>query len=195
MQIGCVIMAAGKGRRFGRNKLLEPLGGKPILTHVLDALPRACFQRLTAVVSCPEVAQLCHASQIPTVVNDLGILSHSVRLGVQAMEGLDGCLFVMGDQPLCRTVSIERMAAAFQREPHCVFRLASQGRAGSPVLFPSALFGPLAALTGEEGGMAAVRRAGAEIRLVQAESPAELMDADTPQALEVIRACLETEEN
>lgn len=192
MSIGCVIMAAGQGRRFGRNKLLEPLAGKPLLAHVLDALPRACFQRLTAVVSCPETAVLCHARHIPTVVNELGILSQSVRLGVKEMEGLDGCLFVMGDQPLCSTASIQRMVDAFQAHPGCVFRLACQDCVGSPVLFPRSAFPALAALTGEQGGMAAVRGRDVEIRLVQAVCPAELWDADTPQALETIRSYLQS---
>ena len=35
--LGCVIMASGLGRRFGGNKLLAELGGKPLLQWVLDA--------------------------------------------------------------------------------------------------------------------------------------------------------------
>src|ERR1700722_19239879 len=32
-----IVPAAGESRRYGRNKLLEPLAGKPILFHTLNA--------------------------------------------------------------------------------------------------------------------------------------------------------------
>ena len=62
--------------------------------------------------------------------------------------------------------------------------------AGSPVLFPSALFPALAALSGERGGMAAARSSGARIRLVEALSGVEMMDADTEKALSEIEKML-----
>ena len=65
-------------------------------------------------------------------------------------------------------------------------RLSYDGVPGSPVVFPKGLFPALAALTGERGGMAAAREAGAAIRLTQAFSPWEMMDADTEKALSEI---------
>ena len=32
MNVGCVVMAAGRGQRFGGNKLLAPLAGAPLLS-------------------------------------------------------------------------------------------------------------------------------------------------------------------
>ena len=37
-RLGCVVMANGEARRFGRQKLLEPLHGKAVVLHALDAL-------------------------------------------------------------------------------------------------------------------------------------------------------------
>lgn len=39
-RLGCVVMANGEARRFGRQKLLEPLHGKAVVLHALDALVR-----------------------------------------------------------------------------------------------------------------------------------------------------------
>ncbi|HEU4533995.1 MAG TPA: NTP transferase domain-containing protein, partial [Polyangiaceae bacterium] len=37
-RVGAVVLAAGRSRRMGDNKLLAPFAGKPLLAHVVDAL-------------------------------------------------------------------------------------------------------------------------------------------------------------
>lgn len=183
MKIGCVIMAAGASERFGRDKLLQPLGGRPLLTHALEALPRERFERIVAVTRSGEVAALCEDAGIRSVTYSGGPQSETVRLGIARMSGLNGCLFLLGDQPLCSRRSLEAMLSEFEAHPDCVIRLSYKGSAGSPVLFPAALFGALAEIEGDRGGMAAARKAGAEMRLVEAGGPQELWDVDTPQTL------------
>ena len=112
----------------------------------------------------------------------------TIRLGLEQMEGMDGCLFVMGDQPLCGRESMERLLDAFLAHPDHIVRLSWRGTGGSPTLFPSHYFPSLAALTGERGGMAAVRDLNPPIFLVEARREEELWDCDTPEDLERIRA-------
>ena len=181
IQIGCVIMAAGRSTRFGSNKLLAPLAGKPVLAHVLDGLPRARLARTVVVTVAGKVPGIC--GELPVRLNESGLLSESVRRGIEPMAGLDGCLFVMGDQPLCSTDSILNLLDAFTREPDTVHRLAYNGVPGSPVVFPAALFPRLAALEGESSGMTAAKGSGVPVRLVPAAHEWELWDVDTPEAL------------
>ena len=47
MRIGCIVMAAGMGSRFGGNKLALEWNGKSLIRHALDAVPA---DRLTATV-------------------------------------------------------------------------------------------------------------------------------------------------
>ena len=186
MKIGCVVMAAGRGRRFGANKLLAPLAGAPLLSYALRALPRERLARTVAVVSDEGVAALCRACGVFPLRYPGGPQSETVRRGIGQMRGMEGCLFVQGDQPFLTAQSIERLLDSFAAFPDGVHRLSYEGVAGSPVLFPSALFPALAALSGERGGMAAARSSGAQIRLVEALSVAEMMDADTEKALSEI---------
>ena len=119
-----------------------------------------------------------------------GPQSESIRRGIEAMEGVDGCLFAMGDQPLCTRQSMEKLVDVFLNCPEAVVRLAWGETPCSPVLFPKRYFPNLQALTGEQGGMSALRGLDAEIRLVQAADEAELWDVDTRDQLEHMKVHL-----
>ena len=60
MKLGCVIMASGEGKRFGSNKMLADIYGKPLIAWTIDSVPRS----FDVVVSTrwPEVAQICEES-------------------------------------------------------------------------------------------------------------------------------------
>lgn len=189
MRIACIVLAAGKSTRFGANKLLAPLVDRPLLVHTLDAIPRSCFSQMVAVVSDPEVETLCRRHGVKTVAYQGGPQSQSIRLGLEAIQDADGCLFVLGDQPLCSSDSIRRLVSDFQAQPKAVHRLAYQGQPSSPTLFPSRLFPALKKLTGEHGGMAAV--GDTPVWYTEAAGPQELWDADTPEKLSRIQQYLQ----
>lgn len=189
MRIACIVLAAGKSTRFGANKLLAPLAGKSLLEHTLEAIPLPCFSQVVAVVSDPAVEQLCRRCGVDVRVYEGGPQSKSIRLGLEKLEDADGCLFVLGDQPLCSSDSIRRLVSDFQAQPKAVHRLAYQGQPSSPTLFPSRLFPALKKLTGEHGGMAAV--GDTPVWYTEAAGPQELWDADTPEKLSRIQQYLQ----
>lgn len=186
MKIGCVVMAAGKSVRFGKNKLTAPLAGKPLLAHALEALPRERLARIVAVTSDAAVSALCEACGVRAVQYEGGAQSETVRLGIAQMKDMDACLFMQGDQPLCSARSIRRLLDAFLTAPNDVHRLSFGDVPGSPVVFPARLFPALASLSGERGGMAAAREAEATVRLTPADFAFEMLDADTEKALSEI---------
>lgn len=190
MKLGCVVLAAGQGRRFGDNKLLQMLGDRPVLEHVLVALPRERFAQVVVVASSQGVEELCSQQNLTCLRYPGGSQSESIRLGIGTMDEMDGCLFVMGDQPLCTRESMEKLLDVFLAHPEAVVRLAWGETPCSPVLFPKRYFPNLRSLTGEQGGMSALRGLEAEIRLVQAADEAELWDVDTRTELEQIQAYL-----
>lgn len=190
MKLGCVVLAAGQGRRFGDNKLLQTLGDRLVLEHVLLALPRERFARMVVVASSQGVEELCERQGLSCLRYSGGPQSESIRRGIAAMEGLDGCLFVMGDQSLCTRESMEKLLDVFLAHPEAVIRLAWGDTPCSPVLFPKRYFPNLRSLTGEQGGMSALRGLEAKIHLVQAAEEAELWDVDTRAELEKLQAHL-----
>lgn len=189
-RIGCVVLASGKSVRFGGNKLLADLYGKPLICHTLSALDRTLFEKITVVVSDRTVEKAALDAGFDTCFYEGGPVSESIRRGLSSLPDTDGCLFVNGDQPLISAESIRNMTAAFRDEPTGGYRLACGDEQGSPVLFPKKWYPDLMALTGEKGGMSAVRAKGECFFSVQAENSRELLDADTPEALEIIRASM-----
>ena len=54
-KIGCVVMAAGGARRFGRNKLLSPLDGVTLAQRAIDAVPLEKLHSAVVVTGYPEI--------------------------------------------------------------------------------------------------------------------------------------------
>ncbi len=113
--MGIVIMASGEGKRFGSNKLLAPLSGKPLLQYILDAT--GCFPLRVVVTKHPAIADLCQTQDIPFVLHDCPDRNDTIRLGVSYLEenhnrmdngSLAGILFCQGDQPLLSETTLQR---------------------------------------------------------------------------------------
>ena len=190
LRLGCVVLASGKSTRFGGNKLLADLGGKPVLARTLSAVPKELFEKVTVVVSDRDVEAVARSCGFDTVFYEGGPVSESIRRGLETVCGTDGCLFVNGDQPLISEKSIRKMAELFREDTARGLRLAYGSEQGSPVLFPSRWYDDLMALTEEKGGMSVVKAKGEVFFSVQAENLAELLDADTPEELAIIRASM-----
>lgn len=187
-----MIMASGLGRRFGGNKLLAELWGKPLIQYVLDGTA-GLFGRRVVVTRHQAVADLCRAQGVETILHSLPDRSDTVRLGLEALAGepaLTGVLFCPGDQPLLSRETVKALAARAGSSPDMIWRAAWEGKPGAPVLFPRWTFQELLALPRGKGGGAVIKRYPDRVGLVEAGSGWELADVDRPEDLEAIRACL-----
>ncbi len=126
-----VVLAAGAGRRFGGQKLLARLDGRPILRHVLDALAAAGVDAPIVVIRprARAVPALLAGRGAEVVVNptpEAGLAS-SLRVGWAAAFGprtagtatktrqrrpAQAVLIVLGDQPRLRPAIVRRLLDA-----------------------------------------------------------------------------------
>lgn len=188
MDLGCVIMAAGSGLRFGGNKLAQEVDGKPLYLRAMEAVPAGAFRTVVVVTQYDAVAALAEEKGFSCVRNrhpDWGV-SHTIQLGLEAVGDCGGVLFMTADQPFLAAETVSRLAAAFRETPDRIVAAASQGKRGNPCLFPADLFPELLKLEGDTGGSRVIRANPSRLRLI--EVPAlQLADADTPEALEQLR--------
>lgn len=184
--LGCVIMASGEGKRFGGNKLTAPFHGEPMIARILAAT--AAIKHRVVVTRHPEVAELCRQRSVPAVLHDLPYRSDTVRLGLEALPGAEGCMFCPGDQPLLREETVLAMALLSRQAPGCILRAAADGEPGAPILFPGEFFPELCALPAGKGGSFLAKKYPGRVRLLPVEDASELMDADTPEDLAFLLA-------
>ncbi len=186
-RIGAVLLASGLGRRFGSNKLLAAVEGIPLYHRAMAALAGAGLDRLAVCSPYREVLEAGEALGFLPLYNPDGAegIAASIRLGVSRMGDMDGVLFSVCDQPFLTTESIIRLVKSFQESKDGICALSWAGRRGNPVLFPADLLDELAALTGDTGGGAVVKRHPDRLVLVEACSPKELADVDEPGDLSI----------
>ena len=185
LSLGCLVMAAGSGRRFGGNKLAAELDGKTLIRRALEAVPGARFSAVTVVSQYEDIEELAGQFGFAAIHNDrpdLG-LSHTIRLGTEAMRTCDGILYMVADQPKLRQETVARIVEVFCQHPDRIVGAGHDGRRGNPNLFPAKFFGELMAITGDHGGSSVIRAHEDALLLVETDTE-ELFDCDTPEALE-----------
>ena len=187
-RIGCVIMASGLGKRFGGNKLMADFRGRPMIQMALDAT-EGLFARRVVVTRHEDVAALCREQGIEVLLHDLPHRSDTVRLGLEALGELDGCMFLPGDQPLLRRETVARLLDCWRESPETIVRPIHEDTVGSPVLFPAWTFTELRNLPEGKGGGVVIRNHPHDVLGVSVSDPFELADADTPETLELLQ-CL-----
>ena len=99
-----VVLAAGQGKRMNSRlpKVLHPLGGRPMIQHVLDRARRLAPTRLAVVVGHggERVAELFDAPDVTSVVQEhqLGT-GHAVLQAMPSLEPAGVVLVLYGDVP------------------------------------------------------------------------------------------------
>jgi molybdenum cofactor cytidylyltransferase len=152
--IAGILLAAGQSTRFGRQKLLEPWHGEPLVRKTARCFLEAGLRPLVAVVSPdPRLIDALAGLPLTTVENahpEKGI-SRSIAIGVRALpETTEGALIGVGDQPYLTAEAIEELIKAFKLGRIVVPRWGDHR--GNPPVFDRRFFPELLVLEGDRGG-------------------------------------------
>lgn len=184
-----IIMAAGNGSRFGSNKLLKQVDGKPMYRHVVDLLRELWHEkRIDHVILVSQYEEILEETSdflfmVKNEHPEKGI-SHTINLGLEKLlelsPGSEACLFTVADQPWMQKSTVERLMAAFMSGKIVVPR--SGGLFGNPVIFDRCYYEELCAVTGDVGGRAVLKEHPTKLIFVNVDN-AELKDLDYPEDL------------
>jgi len=151
-----LILAAGRGSRFGGRKMLAVVDGRPMLQHVLDLAAAAALNPVVVVIGedADEIESAMTWRREARVRNeDPGRgLSSSVRLGLDALRDAERVLVLLGDQPYLslESVSVIKASPNDVSTPIVVPRY-RDGQPGNPVLLEPEAYPLAASLEGDRG--------------------------------------------
>jgi molybdenum cofactor cytidylyltransferase len=187
-KIGAVILAAGRASRFGRNKLLEPLGGKAMLRHVAEAALASAAEPVIVVTG--NEAQTIHDMLAPLPLSfcenpDFAMgLSTSLKCGVNALPpDCDGVLVLLGDMPGVDAALMDAMIRVFDpQQGRAIIVATRHGRRGNPALWARQFFPEIAGLTGDAGARSLFEHHAGLVFAVEAGHDGPVTDIDTQEA-------------
>lgn len=172
-RVTVVLLAAGRGERFGGDKLAAPFRGRPLGEHaaaMLAGLPFAAHLAVTGP-SAVDLAALGFACRRAPADAPMSV---SLRLGIAAAAATDcdACLIALADMPLVPAGHIAALLAA--HESGLTATLSGETRM-VPAVIGRPAFPLIAALSGDQGARGLLREAPGV-----AAPPAWLVDIDTP---------------
>lgn len=188
-RIAALVLAAGRSSRMGeRNKLLCRIDGVALIQRAVGAAcsSRACQVMVVTGHESERIEAALQGWPVSFTYNpdySSGMASSLCR-GLRALRNdAEAVIVLLADMPAIDGPIIDRMIDAFDPAQPFVLVPEHEGRRGNPVLWPRRYFAEMATLSGDMGARGLLERYAREVRSVSFDSPAILIDVDTPEAL------------
>ncbi|MEM1572235.1 NTP transferase domain-containing protein [Pyrobaculum sp.] len=180
-----VVLAAGGSARFGSQKLLSDLAGRPLVWHAAETLRSAGLSVYVVVNDC-RVASA--AGAVDGVIYNPWWregLSTSVKAAVVTLHDADCIVWMLGDMPCVKPETVARLAST------CGKGLAVpvyRGRRGNPVASGRDVFPAALGISGDVGLRALLGLV--PVSYVEVDDEGVLFDVDTPEDLQKASSCV-----
>ena len=182
-----LLLAAGRGTRFGSDKRVARLTDGRTLLAVSLARARQVFAEVWVVLRAEDDAQALGLPADTPIIRchdaELG-MGHSLAAGVHALraEPATAIAVLLADMPGIQPASLVllREQAGAERIVFPLYR----GQRGHPVLFGRMFWQELTQLRGDEGARTLLQAHGAACHGLTLDDAGVLLDLDTPQALQ-----------
>jgi len=194
-RIAALVLAAGLSSRMrGRNKLLETVGGVPMIRRTVETVLKSQAAPVIVVTGheadgIREALAGLHVGFVHNPGYETGLAS-SLKAGTAAAPAdCDGALVCLGDMPMVAAANLDRLIAAFSpQDGRLICVPVHGGKRGNPVLWARRYFSEFARLDGDAGARSLLGKHDEEIVEVAMSDDGILTDFDTPQAMESFRS-------
>ena len=179
-----VLLAAGFSTRFGSNKLLTEINGRPLIEYSAAALSPCDHIIAVARADDDAVLSALNAFDIDCVTNahpERG-MGYSIACAVNASLDSSGWCLLPADMPYLKPSTTQKLIDAM----HAGAMLAApfyQGRRGHPVAFNRQFGGALTALDGDNGARSIVEQHAERLSVIVCDDAGVLLDVDTADQL------------
>ena len=192
-RIAGILLAAGRGTRFGGDKLLAPLPdgalkmplatamGVAAATHLASALPDSIAVVRVGDIVLANALRGAGLRIVECASADEG-MGRSLASGVIATSDARGWVVALADMPWIAATTIRAVADTLDAGASIVVPR-YRGTRGHPVGFARRHFAALCALEGDEGARSIVAAHTGELTLLDVDDAGIVRDVDTPAAL------------
>lgn len=185
-----VILAAGHSNRMGRDKLSLPFRGIPLVQHVINAARESSLRNVTVVLphdsELENLLDLEGCDRVTSPHRDMG-QAESLQAGLRhVMDDSEGCMMLLGDQPLITVENINWLVWAFSQQPDCWVAPVHDGMRGNPITIPAAWYPKVFELEGDTGARPLIGSPGLNLRLVKIYDVGPFIDVDTEEEYQLL---------
>jgi len=190
MRIVGVLLAAGRGERFGGGKLVAPLPAGPNAGVAVGVAAccnlRAAVDEVVAVVRPGDPALVAafarEGARVVVAARADDGMGASLAAGVAAAGDADGYLVALADMPWVAPATIRLVVEALRggasiAAPRC------RGERGHPVGFGAAHRAGLVALSGDQGARSILEANASFVTFVDVDDAGVVADVDVPADL------------
>ncbi|MCK6695416.1 MAG: nucleotidyltransferase family protein [Thermoanaerobaculia bacterium] len=196
MNVCAIVLSAGLSSRMGaQNKLFLPFGKHTVLETTLARIEAAGIAEILVVTGYEQerVRGLFQNKPYRLVENPAFRqgMSSSIKAGVAAARpDAAGFMICLADMPLISgeeyRLLAEALISALETDPMAIVQPRFQEQAGNPVLFSARYRSALLTLEYPEGARPIVQANREHIVPVNMPTDAVLLDADTPEAYQIL---------
>ena len=182
--VDAILLAAGQSTRMGaRNKLLEPVGGEPMIRRVAAAVRSAAIRRLVVVTGHQAgrvrdaLAGLdCAFADNPDYPSGMGSsVAAGARAAFETPDPPDAAIVCLGDMPDIAPAMLDALIANYDPQAgRTIVAAASGGQRGHPVLWDRRFADDLASLGGDTGGRDILQEHAGQVVTVEMDDDAVL---------------------
>ena len=204
MDVGAIILAAGKSERFGSPKVLQSFLEQPYTVRILSNLRSAGIhdQNVALVLGHKfeefraKLPDLGKTSIIDNPNYELGQFS-SIRSGIGAMtkKAVDGALMCLVDQPHLRSQTFKVVLDTGEDNPEKIIIPAYQDRGGHPVYIPKFLFKKILEYSDTSTLRDVFNEHRESIIRIPVNDPGLLKDTDYPKDLKEVESLYKQKSN
>ncbi|MGJ8680198.1 nucleotidyltransferase family protein [Paraglaciecola sp.] len=190
MSLAVVILAAGKGRRFGGIKQLADINGTPLILKSIQSFfsngqPLPGISQVNIVLGCnkDKIKSLVPAGvNIITAKNwDQG-MGHSLGDAIEQLEhGFEHVFIALADQVGINTSIVNKLLLTLSERPSNIIAAKYGEHIGVPAIFPSTYMNQLLSLSGDKGARSIIRNNLNEV--ISLNIPEAKLDIDTQEDL------------
>ncbi len=186
-RVALIVLAAGKSTRMGRNKLLLPVDGKPMVRRVVETGLASKASEVIVVIGHEDekIRDALVGLNSKFVLNEEYERgqSFSVRRGLDEIKDRAGAMMILpGDVAMVQTQEIDAVIEEFWRHPSPIVVASHAGQPGHPILFSRELFNEISQINEETLGLKSVTTKNRDsTKRVETRSKAVLLDIDTPE--------------